>query len=110
MNVTEAAAYLGVREKAGYELVERGEIPHRRLGKARVLMFRQRELDAWFDQLPGVAAPAAAKDGDEPALVSASFTPVCIEADCIGPSAANVRTLTVASWPGAHALRLPEER
>lgn len=52
-NVTRAAAFLGLSEKALRRQVERGRVPFRRLG-AKKIIFIEEELRAWLDELPGV--------------------------------------------------------
>jgi excisionase family DNA binding protein len=52
LTVMEAAYYLGSTEKTLHDLVRNGQIPFRKRGSK--IVFIQRELDAWLDQLPGL--------------------------------------------------------
>ena len=52
LNITEAAYYTKLRERALLESVERGEIPYRKHGKT--LLFLRYELDHWLEHLPGL--------------------------------------------------------
>jgi excisionase family DNA binding protein len=48
MNVTSAAAYLDWPPKRLYNLVSKGEIPHRK--HAGRLLFNRKELDRWLNE------------------------------------------------------------
>lgn len=52
-NVKDAATYLGLTEKALYNLVYRGQIPYRRIGTKKIL-FLIDELDDWLSLAPGL--------------------------------------------------------
>jgi predicted DNA-binding transcriptional regulator AlpA len=52
LDIRNAAVLLGLTEKGLRRQVERGRVPHRRLG--RKLVFIQRELELWVADLPGV--------------------------------------------------------
>lgn len=58
MNADEVAEFLGVERKTVYEYANRGEIPHRRLGKR--LVFSRRALVAWL----GSWKTASARNGE----------------------------------------------
>jgi excisionase family DNA binding protein len=62
LNITEAACYTKLRERALLESVDRGEIPYRKHGKT--LLFLRHELDHWLENLPGVKAPEATQNFD----------------------------------------------
>lgn len=53
LDVRNAAALLGMSEKALRHLVERRRIPFRRLG--RKIIFLKTELDAWLGSLSGIS-------------------------------------------------------
>jgi excisionase family DNA binding protein len=46
LTVAEAASLLRLHSRTVYEKVERGEMPHRRLGRS--IRFDRDELEAWF--------------------------------------------------------------
>ena len=48
LTADEAAGFLRIERKTLYEAVNRGEVPHRRIG--RRLLFGRRALVAWLDQ------------------------------------------------------------
>lgn len=52
-NVKEAAAYLGLTEKALYNLVYREQVPYRRIGTKKIL-FLIDEIDDWLSLAPGL--------------------------------------------------------
>ena len=52
LSVREAAYFLGMTEKALRRHIERGRVPHRRLG--RKLVFLTSEIEKWVRELPGV--------------------------------------------------------
>ena len=52
MNTDEVAMFLGRTPKAIRKLVERGQLPHRRLG--RRIIFVRAELEEFIQALPGM--------------------------------------------------------
>ena len=52
LNTNEVAMFLGRSPKAIRKLVERGQLPHRRLG--RRVIFVQQELEQFIQDLPGM--------------------------------------------------------
>jgi len=52
LDVRGAACLLGMTEKSVRHLIERGRLPHRKIGRRVVLV--KAEIDAWIDTLPGV--------------------------------------------------------
>ena len=55
-----AAAYLGVHVSSVYRMVQRGEIPYTRTGRAQGIRFSTAELDEWL-QLRGVSVREAVR-------------------------------------------------
>ncbi len=56
LTVPEAAALLGIGKTLAYELIDRGELPHRRLGRA--VRVPRRELEEWIAAgKPGTPKP-----------------------------------------------------
>jgi excisionase family DNA binding protein len=47
LTIKELSAYLKIKDKTLYYLVERGSIPHYRVGK--LVRFKQSEIDAWME-------------------------------------------------------------
>ena len=71
LNATDTAYYLSLSEGEIRELITRGQIPYRRLG--RTYLFLIRDLEAWFNALPGVsvyealaATPPVERTGEAP--------------------------------------------
>lgn len=57
----ELAERLGVNRKTIYEAAQRGDIPHRRLG--RRLIFERGAVLAWLRQTSTVSEPLRGRDG-----------------------------------------------
>jgi hypothetical protein len=57
LNATDTAYYLHLAEGTGLKLVKLGQIPYRMLDGQ--CMFLIKEIDAWFDGLPGVRVQEA---------------------------------------------------
>lgn len=57
LTVTEAAELLGITERAAWQRIYRGLLPHRRCGK-RVTILRD-ELEEYLRSLPGVTVGEA---------------------------------------------------
>jgi excisionase family DNA binding protein len=57
LSITQAAYYLGLRERAIVELANKKTLPHRKIGKE--YFFDLAELDAWWDAQSGHKIPAA---------------------------------------------------
>jgi excisionase family DNA binding protein len=57
LDMKEAASSLGTTRDSLYDLVGRGGIPCRRIG--RKFIFPKADLDAWLQQLPGISVPQA---------------------------------------------------
>lgn len=57
LTVPEAADLLGITERAAWQRIYRGLLPHRRCGK-RVVILRE-ELEEYLRSLPGVTVSAA---------------------------------------------------
>ena len=57
LGIPEAAAYLGMTERATRWYVEQGLIPYRRLGGR--IVFKRSELESFVDDLPGVTLAQA---------------------------------------------------
>ncbi len=53
LDVKAASAILGMTEKALRRQLERGRVPHRKLG--RKIVFIRVELERWVGQLPGLS-------------------------------------------------------
>ena len=47
LTVKELSSYLKIKDKTLYYLVNRGSIPHYRIGK--LVRFKQAEIDAWME-------------------------------------------------------------
>ena len=47
LTIKELSAYIKIKDKTLYYLVERGAIPHYRIGK--LVRFKQAEIDAWME-------------------------------------------------------------
>lgn len=62
LDVRSGSIFLGWSEKKMRGLIERGLIPHRRLG-ARIIFIRA-ELEAWLANLPGCTAEEARANAD----------------------------------------------
>jgi excisionase family DNA binding protein len=58
LKVPEAATFLGISEKAAWQRLYRGELPHKRWGR-RVLIPMD-ELEKFLAALPGITADEAA--------------------------------------------------
>jgi excisionase family DNA binding protein len=56
LSITQAAYYLGLRERAIVELANKKTLPHRKIGKE--YFFDLAELDAWWDAQSGHKNPA----------------------------------------------------
>jgi excisionase family DNA binding protein len=57
LDIQAAAIYLSTTRNSLYDLVKRGGIPCRRIG--RKLVFVKAELDTWLQQLPGITVARA---------------------------------------------------
>jgi excisionase family DNA binding protein len=57
LDMKAASTYLSTTRHSLYDLVQRGGIPCRRIG--RKIVFVQAELDAWLQQLPGITVAQA---------------------------------------------------
>lgn len=60
LGITDAAAYLRLRERMLIDLAHAGKIPHRKIGKD--LYFDRDELDVWWGAQPGHQIPAQFTD------------------------------------------------
>ena len=57
LDMPQAASYLATTKRSLYDLVKRGGIPVRKIG--RKFVFRTCDLDAWLQQLPGITVAQA---------------------------------------------------
>jgi excisionase family DNA binding protein len=56
-SVADAAERLGISSWLAYRLIERGELPHVRLGERRIVV-PDRALDEWMDRRAGQSVTA----------------------------------------------------
>lgn len=60
LTVPEVAARLGISERAAWQRIYRGQLPHRRWG--RRVMIPQDELEQFLNQLPGCSVEEALEE------------------------------------------------
>ncbi len=48
LDVHDLAAYLSIKRSTAYAMVERGELPHYKIG--RLIRFRRNDVDAWMEK------------------------------------------------------------
>ena len=60
LTVPEAAARLGITERAAWQRIYRGQLPHRRWG--RRVIIPQDELEEFLEKLPGCSVKEALEE------------------------------------------------